>query len=212
MIVMAKAPAPGHTKTRMCPPLRPREAAALAQAALADTLETVASTVAPAARVLALEGEPGDWLPPGFRVIRQRGVGLAARLASAFDDVGGATLLIGMDTPQVRSSELSAALEMLISPEVDALLGPAPDGGYWAIGLRAPDERVFASVPMSSRCTLAAQRARLDALGLRWRELPSKRDADTFADALEVAREAPGSRFAVGVEAALAAMTRERAA
>jgi glycosyltransferase A (GT-A) superfamily protein (DUF2064 family) len=99
---MAKAPVPGKAKTRLCPPLTARQAAAVAEAALADTLEAVAGSGA-GRRILALDGEPGDWVPPGFEVIVQRGETFAERLATAWQDAAGAGLQIGMDTPQVTA-------------------------------------------------------------------------------------------------------------
>jgi uncharacterized protein len=195
LIVIAKAPRAGHSKTRLCPPCTPRQAAALARAALADTLQAARAT--PAARhVLVLEGEPGDWLPPGFEVVPQRGRGLDERLAHAFADVGGPALLVGMDTPQVTPRDLGDGLARLAAPGVDAVLGPAPDGGYWAIGLREPDPRAFLGVPMSTAQTCRAQRARLARLGLRVGELPALRDVDLIADARAVAALAPRGRFA----------------
>ena len=195
LVVLAKAPRPGRSKTRLSPPCTPREAAALARAALADTLEAVRST--PAARhVLVLDGPPGRWLPAGYEVIRQRGDGLAERLGHAFADVGEAALLVGMDTPQVTRDDLAHALARLASPATDAVLGPAPDGGYWAIGLRRPDPRVFRGVPMSTAHTGHAQLARLRALGLRVALLPARRDVDRIADARAVAALAPAGRFA----------------
>src|SRR5262249_31919364 len=83
LLVIAKEPRPGQVKTRLTPPFTPREAASLAEASLADTLETVARTPA-RRRVLVLQGEPGPWLPPGFDVVRQCPGGLDERLAAAF--------------------------------------------------------------------------------------------------------------------------------
>ena len=79
---------------------------------------------------------------------------------------------------------------------LDAVLGPACDSGWWAIGLHNADPRVFVGVPMSTSGTCAHQRARLAGLGLRTAPLPELRDVDTFADAHEVALATPGSRFA----------------
>jgi rSAM/selenodomain-associated transferase 1 len=202
--VIAKTPVPGRVKTRLCPPCTPAEAASLASAALQDTLAAVALTDV-ARRVVVLDGAPGPWIPAGFGIVPQRGDGLAERLAAAFDDIGGPVLLIGMDTPQVTPDLLAGALATLESPAVDAVLGPAPDGGYWAIGLRVPDRRVFLRIPMSTERTLIAQRARLRLLGLRTSELPRLADVDDWAGARAVAGEAPSSRFARAVRALPAA-------
>ncbi len=223
VIVIAKEPVPGRVKTRLTPPFTPEQAAVLAEAALTDTLDAVAA--APVARrVLALAGAPGPWLPPGFEVIAQRGGGLDERLACAFDDTalddtalddtgcdddraGGAPLpmlLIGMDTPQVTPEMLAAAARPLVSRTADAVFGPAADGGYWLLGLRAPDPSLLLGVPMSRPDTGRAQLARLAAGGLRVAMLPELTDVDDVDDAERVAADVPGSRFA----RAVAALTR----
>jgi len=197
LIVIAKAPVPGRVKTRLCPPCTPAQAAAIAQAALTDTLAAVAATPAPR-RLLALDGTPGRWLPDGFEVIPQPAGGLGDRLADAFARAGGPALLIGMDTPQVSPALLRHASRQLA--QADAVLGLAADGGYWGIGLRRPDPAAFAGVPMSTSRTGCAQRERLTALALSVHVLPVLRDVDTFADACAVAARVPaGSAFAAAV-------------
>ena len=195
LMVLAKAPRAGRSKTRLCPPCTPAEAAALARAALADTLDAVLATPA-ARRVLVLDGPAGDWVPAGVDVLAQRGDGLDQRLAHAFADVGAPALLIGMDTPQVTPADLADGLTRLLAPGTDAVLGPAPDGGYWAIGLRTADPHAFLGVPMSTARTGRAQLARLRALGLHVALLPALRDVDRIADAHAVAALVPGGRFA----------------
>jgi uncharacterized protein len=195
VIVIAKEPRPGRVKTRLSPPCTPAQAAALAEAALADTLAAVAGVPA-ARRVLALDGEPGAWLPDGYEVVAQRGDGLDERLAHAFADVGGPALLIGMDTPQVSAALLARALDRLLAGAVDAVLGPALDGGFWALGLRRPDPALLSGVPMSTVRTGRAQRERLLAHGLTVAPLPALRDVDRFGDARAVAAAAPHGRFA----------------
>ncbi len=194
--VIAKAPLPGRSKTRLCPPLSLWQAAILAEAALRDTLAAVAEVEVPR-RVLILDGAPGRWLPEGFEVVRQRGSGLDERLANAFADLGGPALIIGMDTPQVSSETLGVAVEQL--EQSPAVLGPALDGGYWAIGMREPDCDALLGVPMSTPYTLAAQRARLRALGLPVTDLDALQDVDTYADAVAVAAAAPRTRFAAAL-------------
>jgi hypothetical protein len=190
LLVIAKQPLPGRVKTRLVPPCTHEQAAALAEAALADTLHTVLAVPA-LRRVLVLDGEPGPWLPPGFDVVPQCGGPLDERLAAAFAGAGGPALLIGMDTPQVTPGLLTADWQA-----ADAVFGPAADGGFWALGLRAPDPALLRGVPMSTPHTGAIQRARLLEAGLRVADLPELRDVDTAADAVAVARQAPRSRFA----------------
>ncbi|HSJ51457.1 MAG TPA: TIGR04282 family arsenosugar biosynthesis glycosyltransferase [Actinomycetota bacterium] len=196
LLVIAKAPRPGRSKTRLCPPCTPGQAANLAAAALRDTIEAVHEVAGIGRRVLVFDGEPVPALPAGWTVVPQRGHGLDRRLANAFADAGGPALLIGMDTPQVTPALLASCIERLRGPGVDAVVGPADDGGYWAIGLRAPRADAFVGVPMSTQWTYEHQRRRLDGLGLAWVGLPRLRDVDTFADAEIVALERPGTRFA----------------
>lgn len=195
LIVLAKAPVAGRSKTRLCPPCGPDEAAAMAEAALADTLEACSATPA-ARRVLVLAGEPGPWLPAGWKVMPQRGGGLDERLEAAFCDVGAPALLVGMDTPQLAPVLLSRCMARLEDDHVDAVLGPASDGGYWAVGLRRGCAGAFCGVPMSSSATGAMQRARLVTCGLRVAMLPMLRDVDCIDDAVAVASQAPATRFA----------------
>jgi glycosyltransferase A (GT-A) superfamily protein (DUF2064 family) len=190
LLVIAKQPVPGRVKTRLVPPCTHEQAAALAEAALADTLHAVLMVPA-RRRVLVLDGRPGPWLPPGFDVVAQCGGPLDERLAAAFAAVRGPALLIGMDTPQVTPGLLTMDWK-----GADAVFGPADDGGFWALGLRAPDPALLRGVPMSTPGTGAVQRGRLLAAGLRVADLPQLRDVDTAADAVAVARQAPRSRFA----------------
>ena len=198
-MVIAKEPIPGRVKTRLTPPFTPGEAAALAEAALTDTLAAVAETTV-ARRVLALDGMPGRWLPPGFDVIGQRGAGLDERIAWALADTRVTlplpVVLIGMDTPQVTPGLLAAAVEPLVSRTADATFGMAEDGGFWLLGLREVDPALILGVPMSQPDTGPRQLARLEQAGLRVRMLPELTDVDTVAEAEHIAAVTPGSRFA----------------
>ncbi|MCF7547990.1 DUF2064 domain-containing protein [Pseudonocardia sp. WMMC193] len=212
LIVLAKAPVPGRVKTRLCPPATPAQAADVAAAALLDTLDATAAV--PGSRTLvALAGSldadtarVGELRAALGRTGRttQRGTGLGARIVAAHADAaahhpGEPTLQIGMDTPQVHPSTLAAALAALA--DVDAVLGLAPDGGWWALGLRDPGSAgPVAAVPMSRADTGENTLAALRAAGLRVALLPELTDVDTAEDALAVAATVPGSRFAAAVD------------
>jgi glycosyltransferase A (GT-A) superfamily protein (DUF2064 family) len=199
IVVIAKEPVPGRVKTRLTPPFTPEQAAALAEAALTDTLTAVAGTNV-ARRVLALEGSPGPWLPGGFDVISQRGAGLDERIVWALTDAHVTLplplVLIGMDTPQVTPALLAAAAGPLASGTADATFGMAEDGGFWLLGLRRVDPALVLGVPMSQPDTGARQLARLEQAGLRIRRLPDLVDVDTVREAEDVAAATPGSHFA----------------
>ncbi|WP_030434544.1 TIGR04282 family arsenosugar biosynthesis glycosyltransferase [Actinoplanes subtropicus] len=198
VVVLAKVPVPGRVKTRLCPPCTPEQAAWVACAALADTLDAVRVSVA-AERVLVTDVPLAA--PPGWRSGVQRGGPLGERIANAFADTrtpGTATLLIGMDTPQLTAGLLDAALRLLSEPGgPDAVLGPAEDGGWWALGLREPEHAtVLGDIPTSTSTTGLCTRTALLARGLRVTELPVLRDVDTAPDAHAVAALCPpGRRF-----------------
>ncbi len=193
LTVIAKQPLPGLVKTRLCPPCTPLEASTVAAAALTDTIDGIDRIAAllPTAieRVLLFDGDPTDWVRPGWRVAPQRGDGLGARLANGFDDLG-CGVIVGMETPHVVAS-LGAALEAIRAGR-DAI-GLATDGGYWAIGLSAVDRRVFDGVPMSTSSTGISQLQRLHALGRSVVRLPTARDLDTFDDLVDAAARPDGA-------------------
>ena len=209
VLVMAKTPEAGKVKTRLCPPCTPVEAAAIAEAALADTLDAVAACQADR-KVVALAGRPGPWLPTGVEVIPQRGGQFDERLAHAWDDLrctsGGWGLQIGMDTPQITAALLDEQLDSLtrapragrVRGRPGAVLGPAADGGWWVIGLPGSDPRlVFVGVPMSTSHTGRAQAQRLRSLGFDVVLVPELRDIDNADDLRSVTADIPDSRTAM---------------
>jgi rSAM/selenodomain-associated transferase 1 len=198
LLVIAKAPVPGRVKTRLCPPCTPRQAAEIAAAALADTI--AAATMLPnARRTIVLCGQYVS--PDGWRLVPQRGDGLAERLTNGFADTAQpdtASVLIGMDTPQVTARLLATVAAGLA--DADAVLGPALDGGWWTLALRDPSHAgALREVPMSTPDTAAATLAALRDRGLRVRLTAPLRDVDTAADAWEVAAQCPHGSFAAAV-------------
>ena len=107
----------------------------------------------------------------------------------------GATLQVGMDSPQIDAALLTGCVRLL--DRSDAVLGPAVDGGWWLLGLRDPRAAaLIADVPTSRPDTGAATVAALRAGGLRVAIAPQLRDVDSAADAVEVAEIAPHTAFA----------------
>jgi glycosyltransferase A (GT-A) superfamily protein (DUF2064 family) len=214
LLVITKAPVPGRSKTRLSPPCTAEQAATIAAAAVGDTLDAVRATPVQR-RVVALDGEPGDLDLSGCVVVPQVDGHLGARLAHAFADAMGTpegelpTLLIGMDTPQVSPELLADCLDQLVAAGPGtAVLGTAPDGGWWALGVHSPAAaRVLPGVPMSRDDTAVLTRAALEQAGLAVLDLPQLTDIDHFPDAVSVAAQCPeGSRTRIVVDGIVAAL------
>jgi len=207
LVVFAKSPRPGGVKTRMCPPLRPEEAAELYACMLDDVLEASAAFAAHRGLepVLAVhppeaEREMAVRAPPGFRVIGQRGSGLAERMARAAAEMGAGgrapILLRGSDSPALPPAALRAALDGLA--DADLVLVPDVDGGYNAVALRRPVEGLFDHA-MSTGSVLQDTLRCARRLGLRTRVGEESFDLDTASDLALLARtrersELPGCR------------------
>jgi rSAM/selenodomain-associated transferase 1 len=156
LLIMAKRPTPGRTKTRLVPPLTLDQAAALYENFLRDTLNlarqvtdvqpVVAFTPAGARAYFAS-------LAPDFDTIQQKGVDLGARLDNALThhlDLGyQRVVMINSDGPTIPLAYLADAFERLRG-EADVVLGPADDGGYYLIGLKQPAPRLLREVRMST--------------------------------------------------------------
>ncbi len=198
LVVIAKECVPGRVKTRLHPPFSHEQAAQIAAASLATTLEAV-RTVPADRRILFLQGDADTTPHAGFEVIAQPEGSLDERLAAVFDLLDEPTLLVGMDTPQLRPHHLRWP------NRADAVLGLADDGGFWALGMTRPRGDVIRGVVMSRADTGARQRESLQAAGLTVELLDTLRDVDLVADAHAVAAEIPDSDFAAVVRAASAA-------
>lgn len=210
LLVVAKAPVPGRAKTRLSPPATPEQAADIAASSLLNTCRAVGS-VPGTEVVVAWTGETDAAARRSevvaaldrVRVVPQRGGELGARLAAAHASAGqvapGAPVLqLGMDTPQVGPDLLESGLAQL--QRADAVLGPASDGGWLALGVRDPRwAAVLPNVPMSRPDTGERTAWELRRAGLRVTQLPEVSDVDTMGEARLVAEQIPGARFAEAV-------------
>ncbi len=188
-IVIAKAPRPGLCKTRLEPMLGPEGCARLQAALVARAAAWAAAAGDPF--VVFTPEEARDEvaaLAPGATLVPQVEGSLGDRLAAAFRSVlaahPGPAILIGVDTPQLGPEHAAAALDDL-REGVDVTVGPASDGGYYLIGLREPNDALFALPPekwggpeVLVRTLEAANEASLTVGMLR-----SERDLDDEADA-----------------------------
>jgi len=200
VVVMAKSPIPGRVKTRLRPHFTDIEAAALAAAALTDSL---AAASAVTGRVVVALDRCGTSETPqelaDVEVIEQSGTGLGERLDNALATVwerdAGPLLVIGMDTPQITAELLVGIVELAVRDD-DAAIGLATDGGFWALAFGGSPKPVLGSVPMSQSDTGQRAVAALRAAGLTVHIGEELEDVDDADAAARVAAVAPLTRFA----------------
>jgi rSAM/selenodomain-associated transferase 1 len=187
LLIIAKRPARGQTKTRLTPPFSGEEAAQLYECFLQDMLDLVRA-VPDVTRIINYW--PPDeivyfkQLAPDFDLLPQMGETIGERLdnvlthclAHDFDRA----VITNSDSPTLPATHLALAFDLL--DEADVVLGPCDDGGYYLIGLTQPQPRILREVQMSTPTVARDTLALAEEEGLRTALLPSWYDVDTIAD------------------------------
>ena len=175
--IFARAPVRGRVKTRLARDIGADAALAAYRELLEQTLARLAPGQGAFAPELWLDGAPADLpQPPPMPVHAQPPGDLGQRMAAAFEC--GVAAVVGSDIPELTAGYVEDALAAL--DDADVVLGPAADGGYCLIALRAPRRALFEGIPWSTpgvlQATLAAAR------DLRVALRPMLRDIDDGED------------------------------
>jgi uncharacterized protein len=209
---MAKSPRPGHSKTRLCPPLIPEQAALLSAAFLRDTTENMiaAARTAPitgyaAYAPLGAEALLQPHLAPGTPCIPADGnipaspgvEGFGRCLLHATQEMfargHAAVCVLSSDTPTLPTTVLARAAWLLLDGDDRRIvLGACDDGGYYLLGMRALHAGLFADITWSTDTVADATRARAAALGLDLIELSPWYDIDDAASLARLATDDTG--------------------
>ena len=195
LIVVAKQPTPGQTKTRLSPPLTPDQASALYECFLIDTLDQMRK-VDEAQRVIAyLPIDARDYFhrfASDFELVPQNGPDLGSRLDHALTSYLSQgyerVVIMDSDSPTLQSTNLSQAF-IALSDGADVTLGPCDDGGYYLIGIKKPVPRLLREVQMSTPTVAADTIALAEEEGLRVSLLPTWYDIDNAASLLRLMKE-----------------------
>ena len=177
MAVMAKASAPGRTKTRLVPPLTFDEAAALNTAFLqdiADNIQLAGSHAGIAAYVAFAPSGSEEFfrriLPPSIGLIDACQPSLGDCLLSTsrkiFARGHASAVLLNGDSPTLPTGLLIEAADVLAQPGERAVLGPSSDGGYYLIGLKTVHRRLFEDIAWSTERVAAQTLERAREIGL----------------------------------------------
>ncbi|MDF1590748.1 MAG: TIGR04282 family arsenosugar biosynthesis glycosyltransferase [Desulfobacterales bacterium] len=189
-VVMAKEPVPGKVKTRLTPPLTPREAADVYRCFLQDRLLAMGAL---SEVDIALAYTPSralkpfiDFCPENFGLFAQHGRTLGEKLCHIFQEKLSegydAVSVTGSDSPDLPNRLIRTSFDRLLVQGADLVLGPCPDGGYYLIAATKLYPELFSGIPWSTDKVLAATLKKAAALGLKTELLPPWRDLDTFQD------------------------------
>jgi hypothetical protein len=200
LAVMAKAPRAGKVKTRLQPPLSADEAAALNVRFLRDTAENIAAVASEGGSQGLIcytpvgdEAAFDDLLPDNFALIAQRGDGFGERLLHAAEDIlscgFGAVCLIDSDSPTLPASALREAVRELRRSGERVVIGPSEDGGYYLIGLKRAEPKLFERITWSTESVYAQTLDRVRETGVELVELPKWYDVDDAATLKVLERE-----------------------
>jgi uncharacterized protein len=213
--VMAKAPRPGLVKTRLVPPLSPSAACALSASFLRDVTENTA-LAAQSAEIhgyvayapIGSEATFDGMLAGGTRLVLADGAGLSIpgvrgfgcslmQAAQALFARGHhAVCLLNSDSPTLPTRLLVEAASLLAEAGDRMVLGPAEDGGYYLIGIKAPHLHLFQDIAWSTAEVAEETRMRAAALGLPVVELDTWYDVDDVVSLRRLCGELPSASVA----------------
>jgi uncharacterized protein len=194
LLMVAKQPFPGQTKTRLCPPLSYVQAADLYECFLRDTLELMRQVAGVQRKIGFLpEAAQGYFqqLAPDMELACQRGASLGERLDHLLTDAlaNGVRRVVVMDSdsPTLPPEFISRAFDRLTG--ADVVIGPTRDGGYYLIGMKQPQSQLLRQVQMSTPHVLADTLALAESTGLAVSLLPAWYDVDTIDDLYQLDSE-----------------------
>lgn len=217
LIVIAKRPAAGYTKTRLTPPLTPIQAAELYESFLLDTLD-IARAASDVTRLITYAPtEAAAYFAeraPDFRLTPQVGHALGERLdhvlTRCLRDGYRRAVVMDSDSPTLPAACVAQAFEALA--DHDVVLGPCADGGYYLIGLTQPQPRLLREVEMSQPNVLRDTLELAEQMRLRVTLLPTWYDVDTAQELAQLQTELARLPVAVAshTRARLAVLAGER--
>ena len=186
LIIFLRAPRSGSVKTRIAQTAGKDRASQIYRELVENVLEGVRTLSGVELRFTPddAQAEIQAWLREKWSAQPQGSGDLGERMQRAFDEAfaSGAerVVVIGSDAPEVRAADVRTAWRELKSH--DLVVGPAIDGGYWLIGLRAPQPEIFREISWSSDQVLGQTLTRAKSLGLQIQLLRILGDIDTEED------------------------------
>ncbi len=197
LVVMARYPEVGATKTRLARMIGVEGTVHLYRAFLTDLARKFAGQAYDLHWAYTPHGVDysafmatlAPSLAQYMRFFPQEGPELGARLHHAFrwtyERGYQRTIVISSDSPHIGRDSVVRAGEAL--NEADVVLGPADDGGYYLIAMRRPHD-VFRGIPMSTSQVMQMTVALAQRQGLSVCTLETLFDVDEWPDLVRLAR------------------------
>jgi len=199
LAIMAKLPAVGQAKSRLSPVLTPSDAAALYEALLLDTIELAGGLEGVQLAIGITPSDAVDYFrhisPSNTVLIPVDGADIGDCLKQALgqllaDDYARA-LALNSDGPTLPVTILRQACAELENREIDVVLGPNEDGGYYLIGIKQPHPELFEGISWSTSQVTSQTLTKAETLGLEVAQLPPWYDVDTPAELDRLRAELP---------------------
>ena len=195
LIVVAKKPEPGFTKTRLCPPFTPEAAAEFYGCMMRDTMALAVKLRGVDLTLAFTPSSAIDYfhklVPDGFHLIPQKGANLGERLANALVhhlELGyRKAVIMNSDGPTLPLAYLEEAFSKL--DQVDVTLGMGHDGGYYLMGLKQLYPELFQNIAWSTERVIPQTLEVCRRLKLKAHRLPEWYDVDVRADLKRLRRD-----------------------
>ena len=196
IMVFARAPVPGKTKTRLIPALGAEGAAHLHACLIDRTLSKLTAIDHVNVTLCCLPSTDDPFLQScaqryGTGLSAQHGDSIGSTMHHAFGKALKSApwaIVLGTDCPELQTEDVQEAVEIM-QCGVDAVAGPAYDGGYYLLGLRRVSSHLFLNIPWGTEQVWAMTQDRLRTLGLSWVSIERRHDLDRPED-LEYLRQA----------------------
>ncbi len=192
IFIMVKYPELGKVKVRLAQSIGEEAATRLYRAFVQDTLSTVGALDIPyhiAVHPPESQTQLAEWLGTSHRYIHQNGANLGERLLNGFitmfEKKYQQVIALASDCPDLPKEILQAAVSSLQTHE--AVIGPAPDGGYYLIGFTPAKfiPNVFRDISWSTNAVFQETLSRIQAETHQVHVLPEWQDIDTMGDLQE---------------------------
>lgn len=187
LIIFARAPLSGQCKTRLIPVLGAQAAADLQQELIRHCIQRLCTEplcpaqlwCSPDTRHPCFQTLATDY---SLRLHTQQGKDLGARMYHAMSCQNASyTIIVGADIPTMTRDYIGQAIRLL-RDGVDAVIGPAEDGGYVLLGLKRVPAGLFQDITWGTAAVFHQTCEKMDAAGLAWRAIAPLWDVDDAGD------------------------------